>query len=202
MAITTYSELKSSIADFLNRSDLTSVIETFVDLAEAQISRDVRHWRQEVRVTTTLNERFENVPSDWLLTKNMYLDDGASIEYASVAEIARQRVASGDEAGKPRLYSINSGQFEFFPQPDDPYDLTMVYVARIPELVDDDDTNWLLTYYPDVLLYGSLMQSAPYLKEDERVGVWAQLYSAAVANLNNDSNTAAYSGGPLVMRNN
>lgn len=201
MALSNYGELKTAIADFLNRDDLTSVIPTFIALAESQIARDLRHWRQERRVTTTLNERFENLPSDWLETKNLYLSDGAAVEYASVAEISRQKLLSEDSAGKPRLYTINSGQFEFFPQPDEDYDLTMVYVARIPAMVEDDDVNWLMTYYPDVYLYGSLLQSAPYLAEDARVAVWAQLYGAAVANLNKESDIASYSGSPLVMRN-
>jgi len=201
MALSNYGELKTAIADFLNRDDLTSVIPTFVALAESQIARDLRHWRQEVRVNTTLNERFENLPSDWLQTINMYLSDGSPIEYASVAEIGRQKQINDDQAGKPRLYTINSGQFEFYPQPDDSYTLTMIYVARIPTMSADADQNWLMTNYPDVYLYGSLMQSAPYLSEDQRLQVWAQLYSASVQNLNKDSELAAYSGGPLVMRN-
>jgi len=201
MALSNYGELKTAIADFLNRDDLTAVIPTFVALCESQVARDLRHWRQEVRVTTTLNERFENLPSDWLQTKNMYLSDGAAIEYASVAEISRQKILSEDTSGKPRLYTINSGQFEFFPQPDEGYELTMIYVARIPTMSADSDANWLMTNYPDVYLYGSLLQSAPYLSEDARVAVWAQMYGAAIANLNKDSDRASYSGGPLVMRN-
>lgn len=201
MALSNYGELKTAIADFLNRDDLTSIIPTFIALAESQIARDLRHWRQEVRVNTTLNERFENLPSDWLQTINMYLSDGSPIEYASVAEIGRQKQINDDQAGKPRLYTINSGQFEFYPQPDDSYDLTMIYVARIPTMSDDGDQNWLMSNYPDIYLYGTLMQSAPYLAEDQRLQVWAQLYSAAVQNLNKDSDMASYSGGPLVMRN-
>jgi len=201
MALSNYGELKTAIADFLNRDDLTSVIPTFVALAESQIARDLRHWRQESRVTTTLNERFENLPSDWLEGIHMHLSKGESIEYASVAEISRQKVGNNDEAGKPRLFTLNSGQIEFFPQPDDDYTLTMIYYARIPTMSADDDASWLMTYYPDVYLYGSLLQSAPYLAEDARVGVWAQLYSAAIKNLGDDSTKARSSGGPLVMRN-
>jgi len=77
----------------------------------------------------------------------------------------------------------------------------MVYFARIPTMSGDADANWLMTYYPDVYLYGSLLQSAPYLAEDARIAVWAQLYSAAVKNLGDDSEKARSSGGPLVMRN-
>ena len=49
MAITTYAELKSSIADFLNRDDLSTIAADFITLAEADIQRFVRHWRQEKR---------------------------------------------------------------------------------------------------------------------------------------------------------
>jgi hypothetical protein len=201
MALSNYGELKTAIADFLNRDDLTSVIPTFVSLAESQIARDLRHWRQERRVTTTLDERFENVPTDWLESNHLYLSDGASIEYASVAEISRKKILTNDLAGKPRLFTINSGQFEFFPAPDESYTLTMVYFARIPAFSLDADDNWLITNYPDVYLYGSLLQSAPYLAEDARIAVWAQLYSAAIKNLSDDSQKARSSGGPLVMRN-
>lgn len=200
MAISNYGELKSSIADFLNRDDLTSVIPTFIALAEAQIARDLRHWRQEKRVTTTLDERFENLPSDWLEGIHMHLSKGEAIEYASVAEISRQKALNNDASGKPRLFTMNSGQIEFFPQPDDDYTLTMIYYARIPTMSADDDASWLMQYYPDIYLYGSLLQSAPYLAEDARVSVWAQLYGAAVKNLSDDSTKSRSSGGPLVMR--
>lgn len=201
MALSNYGELKTAIADFLNRDDLTAVIPTFVALCESQVARDLRHWRQESRVSTTLNERFENLPTDWLEGIHMYLSDGAQVEYASIAEIGRQKVLTNDTAGKPRLFTLNSGQIEFFPAPDASYDLTMVYYARIPTMSADADANWLMTYYPDVYLYGSLLQSAPYLAEDARITVWAQLYGAAVKNLGDDSTKARSSGGPLVMRN-
>jgi hypothetical protein len=55
MAISTYSELQSSMADFLNRSDLTSVIPTFIALGEARMNRDIRHWQMENRASTTID---------------------------------------------------------------------------------------------------------------------------------------------------
>tara|TARA_R110000796_G_scaffold182242_2_gene298791 strand:+ start:2642 stop:3250 length:609 start_codon:yes stop_codon:yes gene_type:complete len=201
MALSNYGELKTGIANFLNRDDLTSIIPTFIALTEAQIARDLRHWRQEVRVSTTVDERFENLPTDWLEGVHLSLADGSTVEYGSVAEISRQKLLSNNTAGQPRLYTLNSGQIEFFPAPDESYTLTMIYYARIPTMSGDTDANWLMTSYPDVYLYGSLLQSAPYLGEDERMVVWAQLYSAAVKNLGDDSKRARSSGGPLIMRN-
>jgi hypothetical protein len=74
-----------------------------------------------------------------------------------------------------------------------------VYYKALPAL-SANSTNWLLTAHPDVYLYGSLMQAAPYLKNDERLAVWGSLYTASIADLNQSSDRAEVSGGPLVMR--
>jgi len=67
-------------------------------------------------------------------------------------------------------------------------------------LSDTNSDNWLLLEAPDVYLYGALLHSAPYLAEDQRVAVWAQLYSAAVMQLNEASESARYSGSGLTMK--
>lgn len=200
MALANYGELKTEIANFLNRDDLTSSIPSFIAMAEASIGRDLRHWRQQRRVTAPLDERFEEVPTDFIEMVNLYLSDGTEVEFASLAEIARTKILSNDQAGKPKLFTFNSGQIEFIPQPDQQYTMAMVYFARIPALTADDDTSWLLTYHPDVYLYGSLIHSAPFLQEDARIATWAQLYSAAISNLNTESDRGRFAGGSLVMR--
>ena len=204
MAITNYATLQTAVADFLNRDDLTAVIPTFIQLAEAQFSRELRHWRQQRRVTTTVDEQFENLPSDFIEAIHFYIDGQhgeKTIEFASMAEISRRKQVLSGTGGEPVVYTLNSGQIEFIPVPDDSYPLTMVYYAKLPQLSVTDDENWVLTYYPDLYLYGALMHSAPYLQEDARTQVWAQLYAAAVQNANEDSGNAMYSGSPLVMRN-
>ena len=201
MALSNYGELKTEIANFLNRDDLTSSIPSFIAMAEASIGRDLRHWRQQKRVTAGLDERFEDLPSDWLEMVHVYLSDGTELEYASLAEIARRKILTNDQAGKPKVYTLNSGQIEFIPAPDETYSVTLIYYARVPAFVENDDTSWLLLQNPDVYLYGSLIHSAPFLQEDARMATWAQLYSAAISNLNMVSDRAEYSGGTLVMRN-
>ena len=66
MALTTYAELKASIADFLNRDDLTSAIPDFITLAEADMQRRVKHWRQEKRSTAELDTQYSAIPADFL----------------------------------------------------------------------------------------------------------------------------------------
>lgn len=199
--ISTYAELKTAIADFVNRDDLTSIIPTFIALAEADIARKLRHWRMEVRSTATISGQFSEVPSDWMETIRFRLTTrNAPLRLISQADLIQRRYATEDATGTPQYYAHTGGQFEFFPTPDGNYDAELLYYGKPTALSDSNTSNWLLTQAPDVYLYGSLMHSAPYLQEDARTAVWAQLYAAALETLNRDGERASWSGTGLVMK--
>mgnify|MGYP003625368272 FL=1 len=202
MAISTYTELKASIANFLNRDDLTATIPDFISLAESSINNEIRHWRMETRAETTLDGQFTGIPTDWLSTIRFHLTGNgtSSLEFMSLATIQNSRAARNDSAGTPTNYSLNSGQFELMPTPDGEQSAILMYYAKIPTLSDSNETNWLLTNYPDIYLYGALLHSAPYLKEDERASTWAALYSAAVVRVNNASSRSTASGSGLRLK--
>lgn len=201
MAISTYTNLKSTIADFLNRSDLDSVIPTFIDLAEAQMNRDIRHWEMENLVSgqQTQGDKYMQVPADWLETIRFIVttDNPSTLELAALSAIADKRQNTNDAAGTPRFYAHVRGEFELFPTPDEDTDFELLYYQKIPALSDSNTTNWLLDYAPDVYLYGSLLHSAPYLKDDDRLNLWAQMYSAAVVQLNAQSERVKNSGSGI-----
>jgi hypothetical protein len=203
MALTNYSELKSSIADFLNRDDLTAVIPTFISLAEAQFARDLRHYQMENRATGTIDSQYMTKPSDWLETIriNITTANTRPLDLLSSQAMVDKRANYLDLTGIPRYYRHSENQFEFFPSPDDSYGVELLYYQRVPALSDSNTTNWLLTEAPDAYLYGSLVHSAPYLSEDQRTAIWAQLFGAAMQRLNQSSDEAVYSGSGLVMRN-
>lgn len=201
MAISTYAELKSAIADFLNRDDLTSVIPTFVSLAEAGIKRDVRHWRMENRATADLDSQYEALPARWASPVRLIITGSPSYELMPIgqAEMARLR-ASNNAAGRPQYYALTQGELEFYPTPDATYTLEMVYYEAPAALSADGDTNWLLTNFPDVYLYGSLVHTAPYLSDDARAQVWAALYQSAVDKIAIDEQRAKYGGSGLRIK--
>ena len=202
MALTNYTELKSNIADFLNRDDLTSVIPTFIALAEAQINRDIRHWKMEQRATGTLNNEYSLLPTDWLETIQVHVtgDGTYPVELASRDAIADKRSANNDTSGRPRYYSHADSSLELYPTPDADYVIELLYFQKVPALTDSATTNWLLSDAPDIYLYASLIHSSPYLQEDGRAGTWAQLYSAAVQKLNDASEKSRMSGSGLTMK--
>ena len=112
----------------------------------------------------------------------------------------KMRAANEDATGTPEYYSHNAGQLELYPTPDSNYSADINYLAQVAALSDANTTNWLLTNYPDIYLYGALIHSAPFLQEDERTQTWAALYASAVARANKASNKATASGSGLKMR--
>ncbi len=194
MALTTYTELQDAIASFLDRSDLTSIIPTFIAMAEAQINRDVRHWKMESRALATFDEGFETIPTDWVETVRLATASGNEIKRISSGEMLAIR--DSGETGEARVYCFTAGQFEVYPVPDGQAEL--IYLAKVPSLSGTNADNWLLIDAPDVYLYGSLVHSAGYLKDDNRAGLWGGMYAAAVENLNKQSAAARFSG-PLAM---
>jgi hypothetical protein len=199
MALSNYTELKSTIADFLNRDDLTSIIPAFIELAEAQMNRDIRHWRMETRSVGDVDSEYSALPTDWIETISLHVNgDGTStLNLASREAIANRRAKTEDESGRPRLYAHADGSIELFPTPDKTYEIELLYYAKLDVLSSSNATNWLLDEAPDVYLYGALIHSAPYLQEDARAGTWASMYSAAVQKLNAASKAAQMSGTGL-----
>jgi hypothetical protein len=201
MAINTFATLKTAIADFLNREDLTAVIPTFVALAEAQHRREIRDYRMITRAALTINTQFEAVPTDWVQTIRITIDASPTkvLEQVSMNDITEYRESNSDTAGVPMYFAHVGSEIEIWPTPGDTYTGAISYYAKPTALSADGDSNWLLLAAPDIYLYGALMHSAPYLKDDARTAVWAGLYAQAVQSLEAESNAARF-GSTLRMR--
>ena len=177
MAITTYAELKTAIGEWLNRDDLDSVIPNFISLAEAQFTRTIRHRTMGVRADATLDTPSFAVPGDWLQTIRFQLNTNPVTPLLFVTpEQALEESQVYSAAQQPLFYTMIGEQFQVVPAPDGSYDAELLYYGKIPALSDSVATNWLLTESPDLYLYAALVQTAPYLKEDERLSIWAGLY--------------------------
>lgn len=199
MAITTYAELQSAISDWLNRDDLASVVPTFISLAEARINRELRHFNMESRTALTINSQYTDLPSDWLETVRIHVTDSTTydLELASQNDLAQMRQNNRDATGAPQFYAITAGQLEVWPTPGESYTGEIVYFGGVPALSDSNTSNWLLSKYPDIYLHGALVQSAPYLDEDQRTTTWAALYQSAIDAANMESDKARHSGTGL-----
>ena len=202
MPITTYAELKTNIADFLNRDDLTPVSSTFVSLAEADLNRQIRHWRQEKRSTASIDTQYSAIPADMLEVIRFYITSGDTrpLELISQAEMLDRKFRNLNTSGQPAYYAVTAGELEVYPVPDGTYTSELYYFGKTPALSDSNTSNWILEHYPDAYLYGSLIHSAPYLKDDARIQVWAALYQSAIDSINQASEKAKFGGSGRRMK--
>ncbi len=201
MALNSYSALKSSIADWLNRDDLTAIIPDFVSLAEAQLERRLPTQKMVKRSTATIDTPFSALPSDFLSAKSLVLTSTAPVQplvFLTEDEIDAKKYVYRT-TGKPQYFALVGNQIEVLPAPDTGYTAELTYIATLAKLSDSNVSNWILARHPDVYLYGSLLQAAPYLRDDERIAVWSSLYQAAIADMILQDERAAFSQGRAAM---
>ena len=196
MALTSYTELKTSIANYLNRSDLTSVIPDFITLAESKLNRilRLRVMQKRVSTTTTASDAFIDLPSDFLEMVQFFVDSNPNVvlDYVNPTEIELDNLR--ETSGKPQQYTIMGSEFKLNPIPDSVYTLKLTYFGKIPALSDSNTTNFLLSNYPQVYLYGALVEAQPYIMNDERLTTWISLYNEAVQLIIRDDEQGRYSG--------
>jgi hypothetical protein len=197
--ITNYANLQSTIADYLNRADLTSQIQTFIQFAEADLNTRLRDRQMIVRAEATSDEEYVQLPSDWLEALNLQLVGGMSpLRYITLDE--SDIVNSTSALTSPSFYSLMNGAIELVPPPAADVDIEMVYYGKIPSLTDAAPSNWLLVKAPDVYLYGALTHAAPFLMDDARMQTFGQIYLARVQSLQDESQKSLHSGSPLIAR--
>jgi hypothetical protein len=199
MALTTYAELKTSVGDWLNRSDLATVIADFVTLAEAQIERALRTRQMLTRLSGTVTAEYTALPTDFLETKTLKLTSSnpiTALQFESINALddLKQTFTS---SGKPKFFGIAGDYFRLLPVPDTSYTYELDYYASLANLSGSNTSNWLLAMAPDVYLYGSLLQAAPYLQDDQRISVWAALYQRGLEDLRVADDRASGAGTML-----
>jgi hypothetical protein len=200
VSLDTYAGLKQAVADWLNRDDLATQIPDFIRLGEADLRRKVRPLSTIARAYTTLDEDYENLPSDFLEPVSIHLDTTTgrrTLQYCTPAQIAAMRCDQG--TGAPRAYTVIGNQFWFDRTPSS-NQAEIAYYAVLPHLSDTVPTTALLTEQPNLYLYSALTASAPYLKDDDRVAVWKTLYESAAAEYKVMQDRAKYGSSPLTMR--
>jgi hypothetical protein len=201
MAFTSYSDLKTTIANYLARSDLTSVIPDFIRLAEERLRRDLRIRQMLVVATasTTGGDSTVGLPTDFLEMRDIHLNTNPISSLSYEAPNTFYASSRATESGIPRTYTVLASELQFAPIPDTAYTAQMLYYAKPPLLSDSNASNVFLANCPDALLYAALGEAEPYLMNDARLQVWASLYDRAVTSISNSDQSSEYSGQPMSM---
>ena len=207
MALSTFTELKDAIADWLDRSDLTARIPDFIALAEARINREIRIRPMEVRstMTTTAGNQYFNLPGGYIQMRNIQLNTNPTTPLEYITPEMLDRLYGSSTTGKPRAYTLIGDEIQLAPIPDSAYTLEMAFYEKFTALGDGTSgtvtSNWLTTNAPDILLYGALMEAEPFIKNDERVAVWLNGYGNAIDKLQKADQRDRHSGSAMRVRN-
>ena len=202
-----YQQLQQDIADWLVWPDLNPYIPTFIRMAESRFNRVLRTKEMISRAKAVTENQYVPLPADWLMAKNVQRQtDGKALSYMTLEELDayRFKITQGDiHPQGPEHYTFVGDTLELAPSPteESPVTIEMAYYRKIPALSDDIvfSSNWLLAEHYDVYLYGSLIHSAPFLKEDARIPVWKELADAALMELNLAEASARTSGSTLKL---
>lgn len=199
MALDTYANLQDAVARWLRRTNLTAAIPDFITLAETRFSREIRLRSMETSQAGTLSGNTLTVPSDLLKLQKITLttDHDWDLEYYAPKNMPR---FSG-YTGQPKAFTTINQKIYLGPAPDsNTYNYTLNYIAKVPSLSNTNPTNTILQLAPDVYLYASLLEAAPYLKDDVRVELWGKAYANAVAMLIEQDNEQQFPDEALVVR--
>lgn len=179
-----YTWLVGSIANWLHRTDLASVIPDFIVLAETKMGEDLDAQAMELTVplTTVPNVATVDLPADCKDLRSIRLLPAGSspIDYVTPTAMNERERA---QPGLPRLYTIIGNQLRFSPVSDTAVTVEIVYERFIPSLTASTPTNWLIARSPNAYLFGSLAFAQPYIQKDERT-TFQNLYADAIAGIN------------------
>lgn len=201
MSYTSYTDLKTSVANYLGRSDLTSIIPDFISFAEIRMARELRTRKMLSSATSafTAGDAKVALPSDFLQIRDLYVQGNPRFPVTYLSPSAFTRNARADDSGKPVFYTTLAAEFMFAPIPDSAYTLEILYYAKPTVLSGSNASNVFLANYADALLYASLLEAEPYLMNDPRIQTWGDLYGRAVKNIVESDENSEYSGIPLQM---
>jgi len=194
-----YSKLKEVIADWSNRGDLESQIPVFIEMTESRLRRDLRDkTRMTQRAEAMVYGEYFPLPCNWVETTKV-IAGGRPLRLTDSFNIERVELSEG-----PKFYRHSGQQLQLLPAPsleaDEPLRFEMEYLEFPEALSEESPTNWVLDVYPDLYIYGAMLQVAPFLMDDTRMPMWAQAYGEAVKAANGSSDKAQASGSGLRLQ--
>lgn len=182
MAITDYGSLRSTVAAYLHRADLTSNIPDFISMAEWRIARGLRVSALLTTSDVTISGGGSSVamPSGFVELVNAKLaSSGAELHYVPPDTV--DRVTGGTV---PWAYTLVGSTLVVAPSWTAGGQVSLTYWKKETALSDSNTTNWYVTNCPDALLYGALLEASPFLVNDSRIPVWREFFAEAVNAVN------------------
>ena len=197
MAISTYSELQTEIAEWVNRSDLTARIPTFISLCEAKLNRELRLRVQEANFPLSLAAGESSVALPDGFVEPLALWEVEASGNRPLRFVPPSALDKDATAGDLTKWSID-GTNIIFGRPAGSAVSLLFRMRSAFALSDAEPTNWLLTNYPDVYLYGSICEAEHFSRDDEAMMVAKARCDEAMRSVKR-LNAKSQSGGTLAV---
>ena len=201
-AFTSYANLQTNIADYLARQDLTDKIPMFISLAEKRLNRDLRLRQTLQQSTYSMDSGFTvPTPADFLELQDIHLEANpiVPLTFQTVSQFYRRNGGSNAQ-GQPVNYTLVADNFILAPQPTGSSVVNITYY-KIPKVLSSENpSNEYLDVCPDLLLYASLAESAPFLMDDPRLATWDSLYQTGLASITKSDQDSIYPAQPLAVQ--
>ena len=197
----TFTTLQQDVRRYLERgatyaSDpvVYEQIPRLINLAERRIARElkVQGLINVVTGTLTVGQSVYSKPDRWRDTVSINIGTGnqnntRKVLFSRAYEYLLSYWPDRTQTEQPVFYSdYDYDHWLIAPTPDAAYPFEILYYELPPLLDDEVQTNWLTEYAPQLILYGTLLEATPFLKNDDRIGVWQQMYDRAAAMLNGE----------------
>ena len=195
-AVMTYDSLFADVSSYLERTDTATLekIPTFIMLAEQIIASQIKFLGNLTVAQSTMvtSESIIDKPARWRKTVSMNIVVNGKREPVLLRkyEYLRSYWPDATQEDTPQFYcDYDYTHWLVAPTPAAAYTFEVLYYERPQPLDSSNQTNWFTQYAPQALLYGSLLQAMPFLKNDARIQMWQQQYDLIMATLKAEDQT-------------
>lgn len=187
MSLATYSNLQTAMLDWMGRtgdaSPMASRVTDCIALFEARVRREFRYRQMLGTQILAVANQYVDLPTDFLEMKNIYLQTTPTTELKEVGIDAIRLLFNEASLNVPSHFAIVGSQILFAPVPAGAYSAQITYYS-FTGLSNSAPTNWLLTSYPDVYLFGALVEAQSFVSNANAVVAWEARYTKAVGEMN------------------
>lgn len=203
-----YNSLKQAVQDWFARSDIGSWIDYFIQMAEADIYRDIIAGNQgrgvrpmEASLSVAIANGAAAVPSDYLGLKIALVSlSGNTFEMQRVnPEFIYTQYPQQVASGTPAYIARQGANFVFGPYPDANYTITGIYWQKARQLTAVNSTNWIVNTIPTIMLAATNRAAARFNKDQEALGIWSDLYMQQLQSYILTDRAEEMSGSSLAM---
>lgn len=173
-----YTSLQGTIINYARRAgdvEFATLIPTFIEMCESKLNMRLRLAEQETETTLTPTNGVAALPADYLAWRTVKV--GTDV----LSHISPEQTSRFDYAGTPEYFAIVGDDLVLYPTSSS--SVTLGYYKKIPALSTSAATNWVLTKAPQAYIYGSLLEAAPFLGEDQRMPLWMQSFEQSLMDL-------------------